>query len=70
MKNLFMKIGVIGAAVLPVAAFAEGETPLELAIQEVSSAVDAGLAGGLTVATAVVVGLFAIWAVKLLMRGK
>lgn len=71
--NFFKKVRnlvVAGAAALFGAAAFADPTPLEAAITSVSTAVDAGLAGGLTVATAVVIGLFAIWAIKLLMKGK
>lgn len=72
--NFFKKIRnalLAGAAALfGAAAFADDPTPLGAAIASVTSSVNEGLAGGLTVATAVVVGLFAIWGIKLLMRGK
>lgn len=59
------KLAVVPALALPVLASAQS-TP----VSDITDKVDEAMTGGLAIAGAVVVGLFAIWAVKLLWRAK
>lgn len=59
------KLALAPALVLPMLASAQ-TTP----VQDITAKVDEAMSGGLAIAGAVVVGLFAIWAVKLLWRAK
>lgn len=65
MKKYFTRFTAAAAGSSPLLAFAD-DTP----IQTVTASVESAMTGGLAIATAIVVGLFAIYGVKLLWRAK